>query len=256
MSENEAVDPMELSDEEYQKSIADLSGQEETEEVVEPVILGQEEETEDLFEIVYKGEVQKVTRDKVIELAQKGYSYHTDMNKIAPHKKLVKLIESDEEIGNIVNEYVKNRAKPKMSKLEDFESEEAWLEDNLQRQKKAEKFKEIHEASPGQEVIEFFRNKDPKNYEKVLSALSEHANQLTVAEYDKINHDMDKLEEFYDVVKQKVLSVGISDPTRPAPSFRSRSGGGAPPRTKGTEPKAWEMSSKDFNKIIQKVKGY
>jgi len=262
MSENKN-DPMDLSDEEYQKSVQELTSQDSTEtETPEPLVPELEDEQEEeevkdeeLFEIVYKGETQKVSREKIIELAQKGYSYHSDMNRIAPHKKLVKLIEGDQEIGNLVNDYVKNRAKPQTSKLEDFESEEAWLEDNLERQKKAEKFKEIHEATPGQEIVEFFRNKDPKNYEKVLSAVGQYANELTVKEYDAINHDMDKLEAFYEEVKVQVLSKG--DPTmRPSASFRSRSGGGAPPRTKKSEPKAWEMSSKDFNKIIQKVKGY
>ena len=178
MSEVEQViptDPMDLSSEEYERSISDLMGtlpedaeqetelttelttelgaEQETEvpDVEEDVVVKDvEQDTEELFEIVYKGEVQKLPRNKVIELAQKGFSYHSDMNRIAPHKKLVTLIESDEEISKLVDNYVSERANPKTSKLDDFDTEEAWLEDNLKRQKAAEKFSQVKSATPGQ----------------------------------------------------------------------------------------------------------
>ena len=261
-TEQTEKDPMELSAEEFQESIAELTtaAPEEPEEGFTPGDFPEEEteeekpkKDEELFEIVYKGEVKKLTRDKVKELAQKGFSYHADMNRIAPHKKIVQLIEEDEEIGKMVNNYVAERAKPKTSKLDDFDTEEAWLEDNLKRMRKAEKFSQVKPPSPGQEIIEFFRDKDPENYEKVLTALGEHANQLTVAEYKKVNESMEELEAFYDEVKGKVIN-GVS--SKPKQTFRTRSGGGAPPRADKSSPKAWEMSSKDFNQMIQKVKGY
>ena len=283
MSEAEQViptDPMDLSSEEYERSISDLMStppedvvikdveqeiEQETDvpdvpdipdvpDVAEDVVVKDvEQDAEELFEIVYKGEVQKLPRDKVIELAQKGFSYHSDMNRIAPHKKLVTLIEGDEEISTLVNDYVSERAKPTTSKLDDFDTEEAWLDDNLKRQKAAEKFSQA-EPTPGQEIIEFFRDKDPENYEKVLGALGDHANQLTMADYQKINGSMDELEKFYDNVKSKVVTE--TPVVKPKQTFRTRSGGGAPPRQTSTKQKAWEMSSKDFNKMIQTVKGY
>jgi chemotaxis protein histidine kinase CheA len=272
-----AKDPMEMTKEEYDASISELINVEQTEEpeaeepeaeepeaeepeaeepeaeepeAEEPEV--EEPETdEQLFEIMYKGKKHKLTREKMTELAQKGFSYHTDMNRIAPHKKLVTLIESDEEISKIVNNYVAERAKPKVSKMEDFDTEEEWLEDNLTRRQKAAKFAQVKSSTPGQEIIDFFRTKDPENYEKVLTAVGSEASQLTVAEYEEINKSMVKLEEFYDKVKAK-----ISAPVKPKPTFRARSGGGVLPRkTKGGK-NAWELSSKDFNKLIQEVKGY
>ena len=158
MSETE-VNPMDLSKEEYQEQVSKLVNEEPIVEVTEEPVIPELDEPditdesdqddisestepeEDLFEIVYKGEVKKLPKDKMIELAQKGFSYHSDMNRIAPHKKLVTLIEEDEEISTLVNDYLLKRAKPTTSKLEDFDTEEAWLEDNLERRQKAEKFK-------------------------------------------------------------------------------------------------------------------
>ena len=269
-TEQEIKDPMDLSAEEYEATVSELisTPQDEVEEVDEEQQLAElestdepdvetktEESDEELFEIVYKGEVKKLPRSKVKELAQKGFSYHADMNRIAPHKKIVELIESDEEIGKMVNDYVAERVKPKMTRLDDYESEEAWLEDNLKRQRKAEKFSQVQPPSPGQEIIAFFRDKDPENYETVLKAIGEHAEQLTVAEYKKINESMEELEAYYDRIKDKVVS-GSTSSSKPKQTFRTRSGGGAPPRPSKSDQKAWEMSSKDFNQMIQKVKGY
>lgn len=267
--QEEIKDPMDLSAEEYEASVSELisTPQDEVDEEVdeeqklialestdEPEVETKTTESdEELFEIVYKGEVKKLPRSKVKELAQKGFSYHADMNRIAPHKKIVELIESDEEIGKMVNDYVAERVKPKTTRLDDYESEAAWLEDNLKRQRKAEKFSQIAKPSPGQEIIAFFRDKDPEHYETVLKAVGEHAEQLTVAEYKKINDSMDELEAYYDRIKEKVIS-GTS--SKPKQTFRTRSGGGAPPRQSKSGQKAWEMSSKDFNQMIQKVKGY
>jgi hypothetical protein len=284
---SEITDPMALDTDDYEKTKAKLLSQEfETEEPVdtesestesesteseeqesaedfEDILLddtsSDDENTKDLkaddtFEIIYKGERKQLTKDKVIELAQKGFSYHADMNRIAPHKKIVTLIEEDEDLANLVNNYVEERAKPKTSKLEDFDSEEAWLEDNLKRVKKAEQFAQVQPPSPGQEIIEFFQTKDPENYEKVLGSMGQYAERLSVAEYKKINESMEELEKFYDNVKQQVISTPVK--TRPKQTFRARSGGGEPPRQEKSKPKVWEMSSKDFNKLIQKVKGY
>ena len=189
------------------------------------------------------------------ELAQKGFSYHSDMNRIAPQKKLVTLIESDEKIGELVNDYVKERATPRTSKLEDFETEEAWLEDNLTKREDAKKFTNTSESTPQQEIIGFFMEKDPDHYEQVLTALGDHVGALSVNEYEVINSDMGKLEEFYDKVKEKVVNPSTGQ-VKPKATFRARSGGGAPPRVAKSSKNAWEMSSKDFDKIISKVKGY
>ena len=126
------VDPMDLSAEDFAKSVEELIDVPEPTEVesteAEPV-----QKSDETFEIVYKGETKKLSREEIKNLAQKGFSYHQDMNRIASKKKLVSLIEEDEEIGKLVDDYVRNRAKPKVTKLEDYPSEEEWLSDNIKR---------------------------------------------------------------------------------------------------------------------------
>jgi hypothetical protein len=268
---DQPIDPMEMSLEDFQKALSDepvdigeasaeqVSVEEGTEEPLPPET-GTEEETpgpdEELFEIVYKGEVKKLPKTKIKELAQKGFSYHEDMNRIAKQKKIVKLIEEDEEIGKLVNDYVVNRAKPKLAKLDEYDSEEAWLSENLKRLQKAEKFAKVQQPNPGQDIIEFFRDKDPENYERVLLAISQQADNLTVAEYKKANSSLEGLEELYDKTKRSMATNTTGQEGAPRQTFRVRSGGGDPPRTTQTTSKVWELSSKDFEKMLQEARGY
>lgn len=246
------VDPMDLSTEDFAKSVEKLIDVPEPTEP-EPTEVEPEQKSDETFEIVYKGETKKLSREEIKNLAQKGFSYHQDMNRIASKKKLVSLIEEDEEIGNLVDDYVRNRAKPKVTKLEDYPSEEEWLSDNIKRINKAEKYAKQTQTNPGQEIIEFFRMKDPDNYEKVLVEVAKQANDLTVNEYTKVNSSMEELERFYDTVKGRIANPEASKPKQ---TFRMKSGGGEVSRPKENNTKVWELSSKDFNKAISEARGY
>lgn len=248
------VDPMDLSTEDFAKSVEKLIDVPEPTEP-EPTEVEPEQKSDETFEIVYKGETKKLSREEIKNLAQKGFSYHQDMNRIASKKKLVSLIEEDEEIGKLVDDYVRNRAKPKVTKLEDYPSEEEWLSDNIKRINKAEKYAKQAQtqSNPGQEIIEFFRMKDPENYEKVLVEVAKQANDLTVNEYTKVNSSMEELERFYDTVKGRLANPEASKPKQ---TFRMKSGGGEVSRPKENNTKVWELSSKDFNKAISEARGY
>lgn len=249
------VDPMDLSAEDFAKSVEELIDAPEPTEVesIEAEPVQKSTEPDETFEIVYKGETKKLSREEIKNLAQKGFSYHQDMNRIASKKKLVSLIEEDEEIGKLVDDYVRNRAKPKVTKLEDYSSEEEWLSDNIKRINKAEKYAKQTQSNPGQEIIEFFRMKDPENYEKVLVEVAKQANDLTVNEYIKVNSSMEELERFYDTVKGRLANPEASKPKQ---TFRMKSGGGEVSRPKENSTKVWELSAKDFNKAISEARGY
>jgi len=65
------------------------------------------EADESITEIVHNGQVHKFTKEKLIELAQKGFDYDF---KVGPHGKIVKMIEADPEIAKIVNERWQEKA--------------------------------------------------------------------------------------------------------------------------------------------------
>lgn len=293
----EIKDPMELSPEEYEAeqqrllSLGDEVTEETTEEVSEETIeyvegttevpeetveADIEETTEEvvedvkeerLYDIQYKGQTKRLTEAEMTALAQKGFSYNSDMNKIREKKKIVTLIEADPEIGNLVDNYIKEKANPKIQKLDNFDTEEDWLQANITASQESAKYKEIQQkvqdptppgAKEGTAVVNHLAERDPEHHKVVLSSMGKYASKLTKAQYDRVNTSVEALEEFYDAVKVEVLKGNPPQPikTKPKPSFRIKSGGGTPPRQAKTEPKAWEMSSKDFNEVLRKAKGY
>ena len=65
-----------------------------------------EGEEEPTFEFVHKGVVQRVTKDKAVELIQKGYDYDS---KVGPHARLVELINSDPEAQAVLDSHFRKK---------------------------------------------------------------------------------------------------------------------------------------------------
>ena len=233
----------------------------------------------DMVEIVHNGQVHKVTREKMIELAQKGFDYDS---KVGPHARLVQLVTSDPALRAKINEHVQSTlqqrpaagpAAPdlKTRPMRDDETEDQWLAEMLRENLGAIKnmvapppAAPAPPANPvaqqAQQVATILQSRDPVDFHRIIPRLDAFAREkLTMAEYQKVNASLPNLIKFYDWAKPQLLSTGApasaGNPPRPAqPSFRARSGGGQPPRDTG-QTNAWELPEKDFQRTLARLKG-
>ena len=225
------------------------------------------ESDESITEIVHNGQVHKFTKEKLIELAQKGFDYDF---KVGPHGKIVKMIEADPEIAKIVNERWQEKAtgtKPasgteegfKVKGIDEYESEAEWLQDNI---KQAIEFGQSQQTPVVQQqparntaVADALKMRDPEHSNMVIAAMPTYAAQLSVSDYGRIDSDMGALCQFYDFVKTKELAKTKSTPVKVStPGFRVKSGGGDAPKTEGKQDVAWKLSRDDFQKQLDKIK--
>lgn len=231
----------------------------------------------ELIDIIHNGQAHRLTKERIIELAQKGFDYDY---KVGPHGKLVKMIEADPELADMINTHWQKKVKGtdtdsvalepfKVTSLDDYENESTWLQENLDA---AIEYGKAQSPAPNLQTTpvkntkaeDALRMRDPEHFNKVLPMLGKYAGQLTVDDYYRVDNDMASLVQFYDFVKEQVLAetpAGRQDPkppvvTRSKPSFRVRSGGGEAPRTGSTNNEAWKLSKADFQKQLDKVKGY
>ena len=204
------------------------------------------------MEIVHNGNVHKFTKEKIIELAQKGFDYDT---KVGPHGKIAQMIEQDPEVANVVNKYWQEKTQPekfKVKPMDDYEDETEWLADNMDKH-----MKNVPTPQPAKQslnVMESLRMRDPEHCSKILPKLGEYATRLSVRDYQKIDQDMGALCQFYDFVKEKELTKAPAPKTPKTPGFRVKSGGAA--ATKAEAVPVWKMSKADFQKQLDKIKGY
>jgi len=242
-----------------------------------------EPKPDEMIEIVHRGQAHRVTKDKAIELAQKGYDYDS---KVGPHGKLVKMIETSPEIASLVNEAWQRKVsglpialestKPepfKAKPYQDYENETEWLQDNLNTVINTIQSLPQSQPAPAPEPVfqpqtpeqpapvtpvkntvkEALQVRDPENFHKVFPKIEDYVNQLTISDYQKIDSDMGALCQFYDFVKDSELKK--VKPVTSKPGFKVQSGGGEPPRESDVAP-AWKLSKADFQKQLDKVKGY
>ena len=287
--------PEELPEEEVEEEVEDketIEGEEkekEKEEKVEeeeikekPVFKLEEEKPEpkkegeeepESIEIIHSGQAYKFTKDKIIELAQKGFDYD---KKVGPHGKLVQMIETDPGLAQMINNYWQGKlagtsesvgaetapkfeAKP----LKDYESETEWLQDNFQNFLKTyEPPKKEESVKPRQDGPESVKNmlkmRDPVNFEKVFPSMMDAIPNLSVRDYKRIDSDLGALCQFYDFVKGQVVEVPKKETVEDVdkPGFRVRSGGGEAPKDEEKADYAWNLNKDDFQKQLNKVKGY
>jgi hypothetical protein len=220
------------------------------------------------IEIVHNGQVYNLTKDKIVELAQKGFDYDF---KVGPHGKLAQMIESDPKLSKVVDDYWQGKVEKKDEKfvakpMSDYQDEEVWLQDNLQRAITSfqESLPEIQPKpqpeTPTKESTakDALRMRDPAFFNQIYPKLDKYAEQLTMSDYRKVDSDMASLFQFYDFVKAQELDKTESpDKTKKVntPGFRVKSGGGDVPKTDDVPP-AWKLSKKDFQKQLDKIKGY
>jgi len=230
-------------------------------------------EGEDFLEIKHRGQIHKVTREKALELAQKGFDYDV---KIGPHVNLVNLVQNDPGAAAALQGYLEGKLKGgaaqdaasgsekgktgkdwKIRKVSEFDNDEvAWLknflEENQENLRPAPR--EAPAAPAVHPVVGIARQlagRDPEHYLKVMPRLEEFARQLKHGDYEKVNANFSNLCKFYDWVKGRILSEGAdaaagdpaalaADPAAAAaagktvrPQFRAKSGGGVPDRGAG-----------------------
>ena len=252
---------------------------------------GEQPET---IQLVHRGQVHTVTKEKAIELAQKGFDY--DM-KVGPHGKIAQMVDSNPDfakgVQDLWNQYTsgqpsKSEPQPKeepkfeIKPLEDFDNETEWLQANLktlaetltahtnkpepeQIPRSEEPPESPSEDALGNQVYGMFVSRDPEHAVKIVPKMMEYAKRLSKAQYDEVNSDISKLFQFYDFVKKQELAK-VSQPNNPQPSnpapenpkpsFRVRSGGGEMPRQEEDADYAWKMPKDEFEKTLAKAKGF
>jgi len=79
-----------------------------------------------------------------------------------------------------------------------------------------------------------------------------------VRDYQQIDTDLAALCKFYDFVKDQELKKSGTGDTRTVdkPGFRVRSGGGEASRDEEKADYAWNLNKEEFQKQLNKVKGY
>jgi len=225
-----------------------------------------EKESDDngFTEIVHNGQVHRITKDKLIELAQKGFDYDF---KVGPHGKIVQMIDSDPEIAKIVSDHWEKKLsgdkeeKPsfKVKEIDDYDSETEWLQDNIQNAiefGKSQSAPVVQQPARNTAVADALKMRDPEYCDKVISAMPNYASQLSVTDYQRIDSDMGALCQFYDFVKTQELAKTAAPTKVGTPGFRVRSGGGEAPKVAGKKSVAWNLSKDDFQKELNKIKGY
>lgn len=218
------------------------------------------------FEIVHRGQVHKVTREKLVELAQKGFDYDF---KVGPHGKLVQLIDADRGAQDVLNGYIRDKygkpeekAAPKLKPMSEYDDERKWLEDNVKTLVENQPRPAPAKSRPDPVGVmkAAIQSYDPTGSPEIIPMLAQEAMGLSVRDSRIIEEsaakgDLMPFFKFYDHVKGKVSASKPTAKPAQAPSFRMKSGGGEPPRTSEKQINAWEMPQKDFQAMLAKVKG-
>lgn len=242
----------------------------------------------EMIELIHNGQVHKVTREKAIQLAQKGFDYDV---KVGPHQRIAQILETDRGAGQVLNDYLTGRlqvpaaetspvvpdkpAAPELKALSEYDSENEWLRDNVAAIQKATPAPapapapQTPQYNPVDGIANTLAARDPEGYGRVSPVLDEFARKnLTMEQYTQVNSgDMASLTRFYDWVRPQVMGQPSANPQGFAgappgpvtpkgnPQFRVRSQGGAPPRETDSQ-RVWELPNDQFQAIISKAKGY
>jgi hypothetical protein len=227
---------------------------------------------EGLTEIVHQGQRVSLTKEQLINLAQKGFDYDL---KVGRHGKIVQMIEADPNLAEVVNNYWQGKLKAgedkpveafKVKPLGEYENEVDWLQDNLKTAianlKPSGQPVPQPAESPGAAAKKMLAMHDPKYSGHIIPKLAEYIPRLSVLDYQKIDSDPTgaKLLQFYDYVKEqelaKVNKPPASTPGKKTgkPSFRVQSGGGSAPQDEDKAELAWNKPRAEFLAELEKVK--
>jgi len=211
-------------------------------------------------------------------MLQKAYDYDT---KVGPHQRIAQIVMADPGAAEVLNNYLQGKMKPgsapleplperlkfKMVPFDDSKSPEEWLAANLEEYEKTKEavHKPVAQVQPQQtkvqQVAQILMSRDPENFYKVAPHLGRVADEfLTKKQLARIENDMGAAFEFYDFAKSQILHSTATPAKQQAapktPSFRVRSGGGEAPQEKSKADYPWQLSNKDFDAELQKIKGY
>ncbi len=259
----EEFEEPEVEEEEIEEPEEEQELEEETPEEVE-----EQPEEPEVVEIVHNGQVHKVTREKLVELAQKGFDYDY---KVGPHGKLVQLVDEDEELQKLINDHVRQKYEgkepPKPQQEEDIEfvplddsrTPEEWLKENIKRARKAWEG-EARPAAPPQNALPptgvILQMRDPEHFQDVMKVFHEELWKQPYARVQSIDKDLGELIKFYDEVRAGVTKEAPAKPTTTNnPPFRMPSGGHEQ-RSDKPKPNVWDLPNDKFQEIISKAKGY
>lgn len=217
------------------------------------------------IDIIHNGQVYSFTKEKIVELAQKGFDYDF---KVGPHGKIAQMIEADPNLSRVVDDYWQEKADAggekdkefEVSSVDDYDNEEAWLQDNVRKAissiaKATQPAPQPQVEPQGGTMADALRMRDPEFFNQVYPKLDGYAEQLTMSEYRKVDSDMAALCQFYDFVKEQEQGKARKPKEVKTPGFRVKSGGGEAPKASNITP-AWKLSREDFQKQLDKVKGY
>ena len=275
----------EPTEEEKQKEWDDLpvsDGDESgaTEEKTEPEVTAEDEPVEEppaeipvveepqYREVVHNGQVHRITEEKYLELAQKGFDYDT---KVGPHARIVKLIEQYPEVADMVDSHVKGKlgTKPEAEKqgfevkpLSSYETADEWLKDNVATFSANMQQANVPQA-PTQEdinaqIVTTLKMHDPQDFATVFPEMKKAVNDLTIAQYQRVDSDLAELLKFYDSVKAQVKAPKTTPPRKPlfTPPFKVTSGKLPQQQNVNTADKIWDLPNSKFNAAIDKAKGF
>lgn len=248
---------------------------------------------DELVDIVVNGQVHRVPKSRLQDLAAQGLRYEQEVQPLEP---ALQVIRSDPGAQQALEAYLRQRvtggAQPtqpqpepeefKPEPITEFSSEEEWLAANIRkydqylRSRLQAQQPQAPQVDPNlvaqQARVEALRSalmaRDPEHFQTVVAKLPEYARKLPVEVYEKVNSDPAELVKFYGWVRKQVLGdqrqaakptaqaqqSQPAQPTTPKPSFRARSGGGIPPRP--TTDEAWEMSREEFERRLAEAKGF
>jgi len=229
------------------------------------------------YKITHRGQQVEVPEKQLISLAQQGFDYTEKTKALAPHRRLIDFIQKDPEAQKLLDQHFRRKAgmvEPEIKPYSGFDDDpDAWLKTNMQtirEQVKAELRQQTQQPqqpqqaalktpNPADVVFTSLKARDKDNFEKVWPEVEKVMPNLTWQQVSHIRMDpLGAMSRLYDQVKARVGAAQTVDtPTTQAnvikPSFRSKSGGGQ----KVTQGKnAWEMSPKEFQAELARVKGY
>jgi len=259
------------------------------------------------IEIKHNGQIHRLTRDKYTELAQKGFDYD---QKMGPHRKLIELYQNDPVTHKTINDRLEDLRRqargeppvqpgqgPKQEEqkfvpkpLKDFDTEEEWMQHNLEafgsmvRQQTLQEAQAVQMQQPQRDqgmnpTVQLVAAIDHQDYAKVLPYIPKLVMEnLPPARIQQIETDPGAFAEFYWQAKRALAQNNLIEPKGPLypsgqgamqqePSghassskkaevpFRSRSKGGEGPKAKPPKD-AFDLPNAEWERIKAKAKGF
>jgi len=262
-SEKSEEQTSEESDESF--VIEDFTLEEEEEEEEE----GEEEKPsgqDDRVTIIHNGQQIQVTQQELVNLAQKGFDYEAKTKAIAPHRRLIELVNADKSLKDVINDHVTSKF-VEVDSRENYDNEDEWMAANLKKTvSKVSPFigeesvsdPATEQSNTTPEIVTVLQQRDPENFQKIVPYFGKAAETLTKAQYDHVASSTENVIKFYDQVKAQVMKVkNVNNKTvNKKKTFNLRSNQGNRSNKAKRKTNVWDLPNDQFGKILKKVKGY